>query len=171
MTADICEIVITAPDPDWLADFTRRLVENRLRLDAFKLNRIGAFAEGAVTRLKWGDHGGCLLARHTPNILVNGNSILVTWDEQARAWFECPACGRRCKHLYLDALACRICCRLDYASRHLHRSVPGVHRVMRWRRKIVDRIFYPSMGPFSIKLALNCLPRVADDRENPRARR
>jgi hypothetical protein len=39
-----------------------RLVENRLRLDAFKLNRIGAFAEGAVTRLKWGDHGGCLLA-------------------------------------------------------------------------------------------------------------
>src|SRR5215471_6345330 len=66
------------------------------------------------------------LARHSPNILVNGNSILVTWDEQARAWFECPACGRRCKHLYLDALACRICCRLDYASRHLHRQVPGV---------------------------------------------
>ena len=41
-----------------------RLVENRLRLDAFKLNRIGAFAEGAVTRLKWGDHGG-LPARQT----------------------------------------------------------------------------------------------------------
>ena len=30
----------------------------------FKLNRIGAFAEGAVTRLKWGDHGG-LPARQT----------------------------------------------------------------------------------------------------------
>src|SRR5215467_9794810 len=29
------------------------------------------------------------------------------------------AADRRCKHLYLDALACRICCRLDYASRHL----------------------------------------------------
>ena len=41
-----------------------RLVENRLRLDAFKLNHIGAFAEGAVTRLKWGDHGG-LPARQT----------------------------------------------------------------------------------------------------------
>jgi len=42
-----------------------RLVENRLRLDAFKLNRIGAFAEGAVTRLKWGDHGGaCSPDRH-----------------------------------------------------------------------------------------------------------
>ena len=112
-----------------------RLVENRLRLDAFKLNRLGAFVEGAVTRLAWGENT-YQLARHTPNILVNGNSILVTWDEQARPWFECPACGRRCKHLYLDAIACRICCRLDYASRHLHRQVPGVHRVMRWRRMI-----------------------------------
>ena len=72
-----------------------RLVENRLRLDAFKLNRIGAFAEGAVTRLKWGDHGGCLLARRAPNILINGNPVLVVWDEQGRPWFECPACGRR----------------------------------------------------------------------------
>ena len=72
-----------------------RLVENRLRLDAFKLNRIGAFAEGAVTRLKWGDHGGCLLARQAPNILINRNPVLVVWDEQGRPWFECPACGRR----------------------------------------------------------------------------
>ena len=70
-----------------------RLVENRLRLDAFKLNRIGAFAEGAVTRLKWGDHGGCLLARRAPNILINGNPVLVVWDEQGRR-FECTACGR-----------------------------------------------------------------------------
>ena len=52
-----------------------RLVENRLRLDTFKLNRIGAFAEGAVTRLKWGDHGRCLLARQAPNILINGNPV------------------------------------------------------------------------------------------------
>jgi hypothetical protein len=68
--------------------------------------------------------------------LVNGSSILVTWDEQGRPWFECGTCGRRVKHIYLDAIACRICCCLDYASRHLHRSVPGVHRVMRWRRQI-----------------------------------
>jgi hypothetical protein len=113
-----------------------RLVENRARLDAFKLNRIGAFLEGEVTRLKWGDQGGCLLARHAPNILVNGTRVMVVWDEQARAWFECPACGRRVKHIYFEAIACRTCCRLDYASRHLHRSVPGVHRVMRWRRMI-----------------------------------
>ena len=25
---------------------------------------------------------------------------------------------------------------MDYSSRHIHRSVPGVHRVMRWRRMI-----------------------------------
>jgi periplasmic divalent cation tolerance protein len=27
---DICEVVITAPDAEWLAEFTRRLVEDRL---------------------------------------------------------------------------------------------------------------------------------------------
>ena len=27
---------------------------------------------------------GYQLARRTPNILVNGNSVLVTWDEQGR---------------------------------------------------------------------------------------
>ena len=31
MTADdICEVVVTAADPEWLAAFTRRLVEDRL---------------------------------------------------------------------------------------------------------------------------------------------
>jgi hypothetical protein len=52
------------------------LVENRARIDAFKLNRIGAFAEGTVTRLALGGHRGWLIARHAPNIFVNGNSIL-----------------------------------------------------------------------------------------------
>ena len=30
MTGDICEVVITAADAEWLAGFTRRLVEDRL---------------------------------------------------------------------------------------------------------------------------------------------
>lgn len=30
MSNDYCEVVITAPDADWLADFTRRLIEDRL---------------------------------------------------------------------------------------------------------------------------------------------
>jgi len=46
-------------------------------------------------------------------------------------------CLTPCRYVYLrDVIACRTCHRLDYASRHLHRSVPGVHRVMRWRRMI-----------------------------------
>jgi len=28
--AELCEVVITAPDPDWLKDFSRKLVEQRL---------------------------------------------------------------------------------------------------------------------------------------------
>jgi hypothetical protein len=62
--------------------------------------------------------------------------VPVVWDEHARPWFLCPACGRRCKHVYLDELACRICCRLDYACRHLHRQIPGLHRIRRLRRMI-----------------------------------
>jgi len=36
---------------------------------------------------------GYQLARRTPNILVNGNSVLVTWDEQGRPYFECGRCS------------------------------------------------------------------------------
>ena len=60
----------------------------------------------------------------------------MTWDEQGRPYFECGRCSRRVKHIYVDELVCRRCAGLDYASRHLHRSVPGVHRVTRWRRQI-----------------------------------
>jgi hypothetical protein len=35
-----------------------------------------------------------------------------------------------------DRIACRRCHGLDYASRHLHRQTPGIHRVARLRRKI-----------------------------------
>ena len=28
--SDVCEVIITASDPDWLVEFTRRLVEDRL---------------------------------------------------------------------------------------------------------------------------------------------
>lgn len=29
-TGDVCEVIVTAPDADWLAGFTRRLVQSRL---------------------------------------------------------------------------------------------------------------------------------------------
>jgi hypothetical protein len=46
----------------------------------------------------------------------------------------CARGGRRCRHIYFDEITCVQCCRLDYASRHLHRLVPGIRRVMRLRR-------------------------------------
>lgn len=30
MPEEICEVIVTAPDAEWLAEFTRRLVEDRL---------------------------------------------------------------------------------------------------------------------------------------------
>src|SRR5215813_9291164 len=112
-----------------------RLIESRARIDATMLNRIGGLVDGAVTELRWGDRG-YQLATHSPNLWINGNRVLVVWTDWALPWFECPRCGRRCRHIFLDELACRICLRLDYASRHLHRQTPGVHRVMRLRRKL-----------------------------------
>ena len=34
MTAELCEVVITAPDAGWLVDFTHRLVEDHLAASA-----------------------------------------------------------------------------------------------------------------------------------------
>ena len=31
---ELCEVVITAPDPDWLKDFSRKLIEQRLAASA-----------------------------------------------------------------------------------------------------------------------------------------
>ena len=77
------------------------------------------------------------LATRAPNLLVNGNPVLVVWADWALPWFECPQCGRRCRHVYLlDPIACRRCHHLDYASRHLYRQTPAVHRVARLRRKL-----------------------------------
>src|SRR5262245_35748315 len=119
------------PRPRFPAD---RLVENRPRLDAAKLHRLGAFTEGAVTWLQSEeDEKPYPLARQTPDILIGEVRVPVVWDIPAAPWFLCPRCRRRCRHLYLGEIACRICLRLEHSSRHLHRTVPGVHRVARWR--------------------------------------
>lgn len=65
--------------------------------------------------------------------LVNGNLVRLVRDCLARTWWSGPKCGRRCKHLYLPELLCRICCGLKYSD---HRAVPAVHRVVRLRRSI-----------------------------------
>lgn len=60
----------------------------------------------------------------------------IVQDALGRHWFQCVGCGRRVRHIYLDEVRCRVCLRLDYCSRHLHRSTPSVHRIMRWRRQL-----------------------------------
>lgn len=116
-----------------------RLAENRPRLEIWELLRCGALVDGATTELRWGEKA-CRLATHSPNLWIDGNPILVVWDEPipgvGRPWFACPRCHRRCGHIFLDELACRKCLHLDYASRHLYRQTPAVHRVTRLRRKL-----------------------------------
>jgi len=119
-----------------------RLVEANARADIWTLLRCGALVEETATELRWGEQR-YVLARRGPNLLLDGNPILVVWDEPmpgvGRPWFECPVCKRRCRHLYLrDPIACRTCHRLDHASRHLHRQTPAVHRVERLRRRLGD---------------------------------
>ena len=67
-------------------------------------------------------------------------NIELAWDEDLpgvkRAFYVCPKCGRRCRHIYLDYMACRICAKLDYASRHRYRTVPGYNRLLSLRAKI-----------------------------------
>jgi hypothetical protein len=116
-----------------------RLVENLPRLDIWMLLQSGALTEGAVTELKWGEKG-YWLAKRGPNLLVDGNPIVIAWDEPMpgveRPWFQCQ-CGRRVRHLYLrDPIGCRSCLKLDYSSRHLRRQTPGVGRVERLRKKL-----------------------------------
>jgi hypothetical protein len=62
--------------------------------------------------------------------------------------FICPACQRDCYRVYeagAGAWACRRCHGLDYASRHLHRSIPGYSRILYLRRRIgaEPRLFSP----------------------------
>jgi hypothetical protein len=56
--------------------------------------------------------------------------------ERRRSWFVCPRCGRHRRHLHLKEFACRTCCGLDYACRHVARWAPSVRRIIRWRKQI-----------------------------------
>jgi periplasmic divalent cation tolerance protein len=40
VTDELCEVVITAPDADWLVEFTRRLVEDHLAASAHTLPQV-----------------------------------------------------------------------------------------------------------------------------------
>ena len=116
------------------------IVEANRRLDIWALLQCGGLVQNATTWLQWGEKG-CLIARRTPDIWIDGTRVPVTWDEPmpsvGRPWFECPACGRRCRYVYLrETIACRRCHGLQHAVRHLRRQMTGVRRVERLRRKL-----------------------------------
>ena len=68
MAADICEVVITAADADWLAAFTRRLVEDRLAACGHQIAAIRSIYrwDGAVQ-----DEPEARVALHTRTDLVD----------------------------------------------------------------------------------------------------
>lgn len=65
---DICEVVITAPDAEWLAAFTRRLVEDRLVAGSHQIEQIRAIyrCDGQIH-----DHPESRVALHTRANLVD----------------------------------------------------------------------------------------------------
>ena len=67
MAADICEVVITAADADWLARFTRRLVEDRLAACGHQIAAVRSIYrwDGAVQ-----DDAEARVALHTRTALV-----------------------------------------------------------------------------------------------------
>jgi periplasmic divalent cation tolerance protein len=68
VTAEICEVVITAADPDWLAGFTRRLVADRLAASGQQIAAIRSIYrwDGAVQ-----DEPEARVALHTRTALVD----------------------------------------------------------------------------------------------------
>jgi hypothetical protein len=115
-----------------------RLVEEQARISAAQVVTVGG-------RLGTG----------APFLLLNGREIEILRDCQGRAWWRCPRCGSRRRHLYLLELACRISLGLDYACRHgFTRRLRIISHIRRWRRMIGA-----NQAPFSP------IPR------NPRGRR
>jgi len=106
----VCSTITTRTSRDLI-------VEANPRADIWMLLRCGALTEGAVTELKWGDHGGSRLARHGPNLLLDGNAILVVWDEPmegvGRPGLNVIYASGAAGISIFASWACR-CCWLDY---------------------------------------------------------
>jgi hypothetical protein len=107
------------PDPHHGNPFAAsRLVENRVRLDVWELQKAGALALGAETAIRvQGNPVGCFRGLPGGGVSVElaglKREILLLEDmpmaNVPRLWFQCPACEKRCRHIYLPELGCRLC--------------------------------------------------------------
>jgi hypothetical protein len=130
------------PDPRGIPFPLSRLVETRARLDVWLSQRAGALTPGARTTITVnGIPVACLRAFPGSRISIERQGqkreVLLVEDMSIanvpRLWFECPACGKRCRHIYLPEVACRTCLALDHACRHQLRRL-RVARIVRLRR-------------------------------------
>jgi hypothetical protein len=123
-----------------------RLVERRVRLDVWELQRSRGLVPGSNTVISV--NGECVARLHTlsaDRIMVTTDggetAIMLTWDTPMhpclRLWFQCSACQKRCRHLYLPELRCRSCLALQYSIQHLlqHSNTPRIARLKRLRGK------------------------------------
>jgi len=116
---------------------TTALVELHPTLDVFQLYRSGVLTPGAEAQIQG---GGALRA------LPGGGKIEIDNQLVSIAWhpalplrvFICPRCEGDCYKLHRVAGAwrCRRCHKLDYQSRHRHRTIPGFNRLVSLRRRI-----------------------------------
>ena len=95
---------------------------------------------------EYGFAANCQLTAQRTGILLDDGEqhqrVAIVWHSPlpwiAKPAFVCPVCNLDCYGLHEKAgvFACRKCHGMSYASRHLYRTVPSVHRVARLRRKI-----------------------------------
>jgi hypothetical protein len=71
-------------------------------------------------------------------IELDSQFVSVSWHRALKLRvFICGICGRDCYKLYrVGTWACRRCHRLDYASRHRSRTIPGLIKLRYLRRRI-----------------------------------
>jgi hypothetical protein len=120
-----------------------RLLETHPSLDVHELYRAGVLVEGASVVLKIPGIGCRRATRGAGNLNIDGALIPIRpHPALPLPVFGCPQCGsdRYRLHLIGGIWACRDCQkrrhRVDYASRHTHRSIPSLHRIAWLRRRI-----------------------------------
>src|SRR5215469_15956392 len=133
------------PDPHNDKPFPpQNLVENRPRIDVWLLQRAGALALGAETTITVNDVPvGYVRGLGDGRVVVEfagqKRGVELVQDEPMpnvpRLWFECPACQRRCRHLYLPEVECRTRLALEHAVRHSSRW-GRVARIARPRHRL-----------------------------------
>jgi hypothetical protein len=131
---------------------TRRLVEACPRVGVYQLHHSGSLVSGTSTQWRVVNHVVTVRAERTRVMLaVDGqDEVPVMLDREVRhlggeqVFFQCPGCGARRHHLYVQGphLLCRRCARLTYRSRYECWS-PALRHAGNLRRRLGGYLFGP----------------------------